>query len=108
AKQKLCAVLIDQARVELLNTAADRLIVIADEIDLVAFAACLDAPGGVDLVPPELVAALLTERVDIERAGLRRGKPDGNRVLGKSRRGGAHRGRRHGKWQAKRQAKRNA
>src|SRR5262249_15936048 len=92
AEQKLRAVLIDQSRVELLYAAADRLIVITDEIDLIALAAGLDAAPSSDLVAPELVAALLTARVDIERTGLGIGKADGDGVFGEGRR---DKGRRH-------------
>src|SRR5262249_59127345 len=81
-------VLIDEPRVKLLHSAAARLIVIIDEIDFIALAACLDAARGINLVAPKLVAALLTERVDIERTGLGIGKADSDGVFGKSRRGG--------------------
>ena len=50
AEQKLRAVLVDQPRIELLHPAADRLIVVADEVHFIAFAAGFDAAGGVDLV----------------------------------------------------------
>src|SRR5262249_60119514 len=88
SEQKLGAILIDNARVKLLHAAADRLIVIVDEIDFVALAAGLDAARGIDLVAPELVAALLTERIDIERTGLGIGKADSDGVFGKIRRCG--------------------
>ncbi len=60
AEQELRFVLNDETRVELLDAAAHGLVVIGNEFHLVAFAARLDAAGGIDLVPPQLFAALLT------------------------------------------------
>ena len=80
------AVLVDDPRVKLLHAAADRLIVIADEIHFIALAADLNPACGIDLVAPQLVAAHEPERVDVKRTGLRGGKADGDSVFGQSRR----------------------
>ena len=101
AEQELRLVLDDEAGIELLHAAALGLVVIGDEAHLVVLVARLDAAGGVDLVAPHLGAALLRQRIDIERAGLRHRHADGDRVLvgGESRRRGDDRRRRN---QAKR------
>src|SRR6516162_8852074 len=54
----------------------------------VMIAAGLDAAGRIDLVAPQLIAPHQPKRVDVERAGLRGGEADGDRVLGESRRRG--------------------
>ena len=93
AEQKLRAVLVDQPRIELLHPVADRLIVVADEVHFIAFAAGFDAAGGVDPVAPHFVAAHEPERVDIERTGLRGSKADGDGVFGEGGVGGPCEGR---------------
>ena len=81
AEQELRLVLDDQARVELLHAAALRLVVIGDEADLVALVADLQSAGLVDLVAPQLGAALLRHRIDVERPGLRQRHADRQRVF---------------------------
>ena len=54
-------VLVDQPGVQLLDAAANRLVVIADEFHHVFLVADLDTAGGIDLVAPIFVAALLAQ-----------------------------------------------
>ena len=70
----------DEACVELLDTTTDRLIIVADELDLIVLIADLDAALAVDLVTPEVKAVLLSKRIDVEGPGSRSCEADGNGI----------------------------